>query len=33
MELNNYSNECLYKDTYTIINMMDGDLKNKISKK
>lgn len=28
-----YSEECLYKDTYTIINMMDYSLKSKISPK
>lgn len=29
----NYTNECLYKDTYTIITMMDEDLRSKISNK
>lgn len=28
-----YTNECLYKDVYTIIEMMSPDLKNKINKK
>lgn len=28
-----YSEECLYKDTYTIINMMDYSLKSKINPK
>ena len=31
--MNNYTNECLYKDTYTIINMMDEEMRSKISKK
>ena len=33
MKVTNYTNECLYKDTYTIITMMDGDLRSKISNK
>lgn len=31
--MKNYSNECLYKDTYTIISMMDDNMRNKISNK
>ena len=33
MKVTNYTNECLYKDTYTIITMMDDDLRSKISNK
>lgn len=33
MKVTNYTNECLYKDTYTIITMMDEDLRSKISNK
>ena len=33
MNVKNYTNECLYKDTYTIITMMDEDLRSKISNK
>ena len=33
MKVTNYTNECLYKDTYTIITMMDKDLRSKISNK
>jgi len=29
----NYTDECLYKDTYIIITMMDEDMRNKISNK
>lgn len=32
-EMNDYSDECLYKDTYIIINMMNDDMRSKISKK
>ena len=33
MKVTNYTNESLYKDTYTIITMMDEDLRSKISNK
>ena len=33
MKVTNYTKECLYKDTYTIITMMDEDLRSKISNK